>query len=56
LKSTEPVGVPEPGDKAVTVAVKVTESPKHEGVRGERAVEVPAWFTVWETAGEMLVL
>ena len=34
-KRTVPVGVPEPGEFAVTVAVNVTESPKFEGFNEE---------------------
>src|SRR5437762_2929587 len=38
LKFTEPVGVPTPGETAVTVAVKVTEFPATEGLSEEVTV------------------
>ena len=45
---TVPVGVPDPGDTAVTVAVKVIDCPKTEGLAEVlTAVDVPALFTVW---------
>jgi hypothetical protein len=48
LKVTVPVGVPEPGDAAATVAVKVTDCPKTLGLTLEVTVAVLlAWFTVW---------
>src|SRR5438552_13201934 len=44
---TAPVGVPEPGATAETVAVKVTAWPKAEGLLSEvTVVEVLAWLTV----------
>jgi hypothetical protein len=47
MKVTVPVGVPEPGALAVTVAVKVTDWPKTEGL-GEAltAVLLPSLLTV----------
>ena len=47
LNCTVPVGVPEPGATALTVAVKVIACPKHEGFPDEViAVVVLALFTV----------
>ena len=47
LKVTVPVGVPEPGAVALTVAVKVTDCPYVDGlVELVRAVVVAAWLTV----------
>jgi len=44
--STIPVGVPDPGATAVTVAVKVTDCPYTDGLRDEvTAVVVDAIFT-----------
>ena len=52
LKVTVPVGGPEPGAFAVTVAVKVTLVPKLEGFGVEvNAVVVASWFTVWVKLG-----
>ena len=46
LKVTVPVGVPEPGVLAVTVAVKVTDWPDLEGLSEETTiVVVSALFT-----------
>jgi len=46
LNVTVPVGVPEPGAVAVTVAVKVTDCPCLDGLRDEMtAVEVLALLT-----------
>ncbi len=48
LNCTVPVGVPEPGGAAETVAVKATVWPKNEGFADdETLVELWAWFTVW---------
>src|SRR4051794_37481470 len=56
LKVTDPVGVPAPGATAPTVAVKVTDWPKVEGLgAAESAVVVLAWLTVCITAPEVLV-
>ena len=38
LKVTVPVGVPAPGADAVTVAVKVTDCPKTDGLAEEETV------------------
>jgi len=44
---TAPVGVPEPGHAAETVAVKVIAWPKDEGFADDATlVELPSWFTV----------
>ena len=57
LKVTVPVGVPVPGAVGVTVAVKVTDWPKTEGLTEETpAVVVPALLTVCVKLGEVLVL
>ena len=56
MKSTVPVGVPAPGETGATVAVNVTDWPKTLGLVSEvSAVVVSAWFTVCETAVEVLV-
>ena len=48
---TVPVGVPDPGDTAATVAVKVTFCPKTDGLADEvTPVVVFALFTVWPPA------
>jgi hypothetical protein len=53
---TSPVGVPEPGELAVTVAVTVTGCPKTEGLAPETsAVLVDALSTCWVTALEVEV-
>jgi|SRR6266404_4715244 len=52
---TVPVRVPEPGATALTVAVKVTNWPKTEGLAEEATVVVvEAWFTSCESADEVL--
>jgi hypothetical protein len=57
LKTTLPVGVPPPGDTALTVARKVTVCPKVEGFGDAvSAVDVEARFTTWVTAVEVLGL
>lgn len=57
LKATVPGGVPEPGATALTVAVKVTEVPRIEGLAEELSpVVVSALFTVWEKFDDVLVL
>jgi hypothetical protein len=54
---TVPVGVPVAGGTALTVAVKVTDWPKMDGLSDEvTVVEVPALFTVWVMAAEVLLL
>jgi hypothetical protein len=42
LKVTVPVGVPEPGAFAVTVAVKVIDWPKTEGLAEDATTDVDA--------------
>ena len=55
LKVTFPVGVPAPGEFAVTTAVKVTNWPEVEGLSDEvKLVVVEAWLTVWPTNWEVL--
>jgi len=51
LNCTVPVGVPEPGGTAETVAVKVTAWPKEEGLFEVTAVALPAWLTFCPSAG-----
>ncbi len=47
MNVTVPVGIPEPGASAVTVAVKVTDWPNTEGLcEAVTAVEVVSVFTV----------
>src|SRR5689334_8368652 len=56
-KTTKPVGVPAPGNTAATVAVKVTDWPKTEGVSEVvTVVAVSAWLAVCVTTPEVLVL
>ena len=55
LNCTVPVGVPDPGGAAATVAVKVTAWPNDEGFAEEETlVELPSWFTVCIHAGLVL--
>ena len=57
LKVTEPDGVPEPGAVALTVAVNVVDWPKTVGLTElVRAVDVPAWLTVWAAVALVLPL
>ena len=57
LKVTVPIGVPDPGAVAATVAVKVTDWPNAEGLAEEAtAVVVFAVFTVCVSAEEVLAL
>ena len=57
LNVTVPAGVPEPGAKAVTVAVKVTLCPNTDGFTDDvTAVLVLAGFTVWLRALDVLLL
>ena len=56
MKVTVPVGVPLPGAVAVTVAVKVTDWPKTDGLAEEvTTVLVPSWLTVWVRAADVLM-
>jgi hypothetical protein len=55
-KLTEPVGVPAPGATTATVAVKVTDCPKTDGLTEDvRLVVVVALLTTWLTAPLVLV-
>ena len=55
--STVPVGVPAPGADALTVAVKVTDSPKFDGLLFDATdVDVLALFTTCVSVEELLVL
>jgi len=55
LNVTVPVGATE--NCGLTVAVKATDCPNTEAFGEEvSAVEVEAWFTVWETPKEVLLL
>ena len=57
MKTTVPVGVPAPGETAATVAVKVTDCPKTEGLKEDVIVViVSALLTNWPAAEEVLVL
>ena len=57
MKVTVPVGVPAPGLTALTVAVKVTDSPNTEGFTDELTeVLVAALLTVCVSVAEVLVL
>ena len=57
LKTTVPVGVPVPGAVAVTVAVKVTDWPKTEGLADEvTAVVGLDLLTVCVSVDELLTL
>ena len=57
LKTTLPVGVPVPGEVAVTVAVKVTDWPNTDGLSAEATVvALLALLTVWVRVAEILVL
>lgn len=57
LNVTVPVGVPEPGATAATVAVKLTGWPKTDGFAEETiAVVVPAVFTTWLRVDDVLAL
>ena len=54
--STVPVAVPAPGETGLIVAVKVTDSPKTEGLTEDvNAVVVLALLTTWLTAEPVLV-
>ena len=49
--------VPAPGETALTVAVKVTDWPKTEGLTEEATlVVVLAWLTFWVRTEEVLEL
>ena len=55
LNVTVPVGVPTPGDVAVTVAVKVTDWPNTDGLTDEpSAVVVASLLTTWLVAVDVL--
>jgi len=56
MKVTVPVGVPEPGDLAETVAVKVTNLPNLEGLEDDLiAVAVAALLTVCIRGADVLL-
>jgi hypothetical protein len=56
-KVTVPVGVPAPGETALTVAVKVTAWPDADGFTDEVTVaELLALLTVWVIAAEVLLV
>jgi hypothetical protein len=52
---TVPVAVPAPGETAATIAVKVTDCPKTEGMVEANVVVVLALFTTWLTGVLVLV-
>jgi hypothetical protein len=57
LNMTLPAGVPPPGATAVTVAVKVTDWPKFEGLSDDVTTEdVDALFTTCVREGDVLVV
>ena len=57
LNCTVPVGVPEPGATALTVAVKVTDWPEQDGLADDAiAVVVESLLTVCVRLGDVLVL
>src|ERR671925_426462 len=57
LKVTEPVGVPAPGDTAVTAAVNVTDCPKVDGfVEDVTLLRLSALFTVCPPESAPLLL
>jgi len=57
LKVTVPVGVPTPGETALTVAVNVTDWPDTDGFTEEAtAVALLAWFTVCVRVDEVLAM
>ena len=57
LKMTVPVGVPAPGDTALTVAVNVTDTPKVDGLSDElTVVALLAGLTVCVRPDEVLLL
>ena len=57
VNCTVPVGVPEPGELALTVAVKVRGLSKYDGLDDEVTMVVLfAMFTVCERFGEVLPL
>ena len=54
---TVPVGIPEPGMLAVTVAVKVTDWPNADGLAEDTTVEVVVpWSTACVTIGDVLAM
>ena len=56
-KVTVPVGVPDPGATALTVAVNVTDCPNSDGFTDEvTVVELLSLFTVCVIADEVLLL
>jgi hypothetical protein len=56
-KVTVPVGVPTPGETALTVAVNVTAWPDADGFTDEvTVVELLALLTVWVRAADVLLL
>src|SRR6185295_1280240 len=57
LNVTVPVGTPTAGATAVTVAVKVTDSPDRDGFTDEvSAVVVSPFCTTWSTVFDVLPL
>jgi hypothetical protein len=55
LNVTVPVGVPEPGAAALTVAVNVTVCPKTDGLAEETTVVLlPSLLTVWKRVADVL--
>jgi hypothetical protein len=57
MNVTVPVGTPDPGALAATVAVNVTDWPKTEGLaEDDTELLVPDWFTVCDSAEDVLVV
>jgi hypothetical protein len=52
--NTSPLGVPDPGEGTLTVAVKVTLCPKVDGENGARLIPVAAGLTVCVRVGAVL--
>jgi len=56
MNVTVPVGTPEPGALAATVAVNVTDCPKTEGMADDETELVVAdWFTDCDSVEDVLV-
>ena len=58
LTVTLPVGVPLPGEFAVTVKVMLTACPTTDGLGVCAVIDVVAetWLTVWDNAGEEVLV
>ena len=57
INTTVPLGVPAPGETALTATLNTTDWPKTDGLVEEvRPTLVSALLTVWVSAEEVLVL